>query len=213
MGDGKLSRFGSPTAAAVGLLFVAMSVGACGGAAHVRQRPIAVHLDGHATGDYVREISATGVGFLVPTSVLAEQKATSFDVVSPRVGNSSGPIQIGPAFKGDNAAQTRRAARHWMIGSSITGVTPQRAHVELLVTGDPGQRIYLNFQESCGLQPMSKHSRGETSASGAAGQSVVRTPAVMNLPGLRTGPVTRCAISGMVVNHPHHSLHLGLLDY
>jgi len=164
-----------------------------------------VHRNGHVTGDYVRETSATGVGFLVPTGVLATQRATRFDVATPPPTDSNTIDVIGPKITSPAAAQ--RAAKTWFLGPSITGVTPQRAHVELVVTGDPGRRIYLSFEESCGFV------RSGGNDSGAHGQRVMRAPAVMIVPMLTTKPENRCYVSGLVAARRPNELHISLIDY
>jgi len=163
-----------------------------------------VHLDGQVTGDYVRETSATGIGFLVPTGVLAGQGATSFDIATPPPANSN-TIQLGPKLT--------RPARTWFYGPSITGSTPERAHVELLVTGDPGRRIYLGFEESCGFFHVSGGPKAVSAKRGASGQRVMRTPAVMIVPGLTSNPENDCYVSGMVATHGQNHLHISLIDY
>jgi hypothetical protein len=139
-------------AALAALALVAVRITACGGSTRTRSQPTLVHLDGQLTGDYVRETAATGADFLVPTGVLAGQGATSFDIASPAADNSN-TIQVGPKLIDVTEAQMQRAAKTWFTGPSITGTTPERAHVELLVTGDPGRRIYLSFKRVVRVLP------------------------------------------------------------
>lgn len=113
-------------AAALGFAFAAILIAACGGSSHIRNRPMLVHLDGHVTGDYVRETSATDVNFLVPTGVLAAQGATRFDIAAPPP-EDNGTIQLGPKLAYTSETQMQRAANVWFIGPSITGTTPERA--------------------------------------------------------------------------------------
>ena len=68
------------------------------------------------------------------------------------------------------------------MGPSITGTTPERSHVELLVTGDPGRRIYLSFEESCGFFHVGPTPKSVSAVKGAHGQRILRTPAVMIVP-------------------------------
>jgi hypothetical protein len=209
-------------AASAGVALAAILISACGGSAQIRSKPTVVHLDGRVTGDYVRETSATGAGFLVPTGVLAAQGATSFDIASPPPGNSN-TTQVGPKFTYTTEAQMRRFAKRWFMGPSITGTTPERAHVELLVTGDPGRRIYLSFEESCGffhvvlvVHGRKFHPGGPKAVSalkGASGQRILRTPAVMMVPMLTSRPENTCYVSGVVVTRGHNDLHISLIDY
>jgi hypothetical protein len=197
----------SASAAAVAIL-----ISACGGSTHVRHQPTLVHLDGHVTGDYVRETSATGAGFLVPTGVLVGQGSTSFDISSPPPTNSNTMV-VGPKFTYTTQAQAQRWEKTWFMGPSITGATPERAHSELIVTGDPGRRIYLSFEESCGFVHLGPTRQGESSVGGAHGQRILRTPAVMIVPALRTKPENDCYVTGQVVTRGHNHLHLNLIDY
>ena len=83
-----VSALGRAVVASAGLVLAAILISACG-STHIRSGPTVVHLDGRVTGGYVRETSATGANFLVPTRVLAAQGATSFDVASPPADNSN----------------------------------------------------------------------------------------------------------------------------
>jgi hypothetical protein len=71
-------RVAGTTIAAAMVLGLVLS--ACGGAAGSRIAR-AVHFDGQATGDYVREISASGTTFLLPVADVAHQDSRTFDVV------------------------------------------------------------------------------------------------------------------------------------
>ncbi len=208
---GRPSRL-SRLAPAAGLAATALLVSACGGSTHTHRAPTVVHLDGRVTGDYVRETSASGAGFLVPTGVLAAQGTTSFDVSSPPPANSSA-IVIGPRFTVATQARSQRWERTWFLGPSITGTTPQRAHVELLVTGDPGRRIYLSFEESCGFVHFGPTRQSESAMTGAHGQRILRTPAVMLVPTLTSQPENSCYVSGVVVTRGRNTLHISLIDY
>lgn len=199
-------------AALAALALVTVLLSACGGTTRTQSRPMLVHLDGHVTGDYVRETSATGAGFLVPTAVLAAQGATSFAIASPPPDNSN-TIQVGPKLTFASEAQMQRAAKSWFMGPSITGTTPERAHVELLVTGDPGRRIYLSFEESCGFFHTPGGPKSVSAVNGAHGQRVLRTPAVMIVPTLASKPGNSCYVSGVVVTRGHNDLHISLIDY
>jgi hypothetical protein len=95
----------------------------------------------------------------------------------------------------------------------ITGTTPERAHVELLVTGDPGRRIYLSFEESCGFFHVGPTPKGVSAMKGTDGQRIVRTPAVMIVPTLASKPENQCYVSGVVVTRGHNDLHISLIDY
>jgi hypothetical protein len=57
-----------------------------------------VHVNGVQTGDYVSETSASGIRFLVPAGVLADQGLTTFQVAVPSVAN--GRLGPGPAGAG-----------------------------------------------------------------------------------------------------------------
>lgn len=186
-------------------------VSACG-ATQARKQTTVVHLDGHVTGDYVRETSATGADFLVPTGVLAVQGAASFDISSPPPTNSN-TIAVGPRFTLTPQAQPQRWDKTWFIGPSITGTTPERAHVELLVTGDPGRRIYLSFQESCGFFQIGPTPKSVSAIKGAHGQRILRTPAIMMVPTLTSKPENSCYVAGVVVTRGHNDLHISLIDY
>lgn len=169
-----------------------------------------MHLDGRVTGDYVRETSATGVGFLVPTGVLAAQGATSFNVSTPPATNSP-TLAAGPKLT--DHWQAGRWSRTWFIGPSITGTTPERARVELLVTGDPGRRFYLGLEESCGFVHVGPSRKSESALKGAHLQRVLQTPAVMILPTLTSEPENSCYVAGTVVTRGRNKLHISLIDY
>lgn len=171
-----------------------------------------MHLDGRVTGDYVRETSSTGADFLVPTGVLAAQGTTSFDLGSPPPDNSNMMV-VGPKLTYMTQAQAQRWEKTWFMGPSITGTTPERAQVELLVTGDPGRRIYLSFEESCGFVHVGPTRNGESAVKGAHGQRILRTPAVMMLPSLKTKPENSCYVTGQVVTRGRNDLHITLIDY
>jgi len=199
-------------AASAGLAVAAILISACGGSTHVRSQPTLVHLDGRVTGDYVRETSATGAGFLVPTGVLAAQGGTSFDIASPPPDNSN-TIQVGPKLAYTTEAQMPRPTKRWFIGPSSTGTTPERAHDELLVTGDPGRRIYLSFEESCGFFHVGPGSKATSAMKGAHGQRILRTPAVMMVPMLTSKPENTCYVSGAVVTRGRNDMHISVIDY
>lgn len=199
-------------AATAGLAAVTSLVSACGGSIHDRGQATVVHLDGRVTGDYVRETSATGTGFLVPTGVLAAQGSRSFDISAPPVSNSSTTV-VGPRFTFTTQARAQRWEKTWFVGPSISGTTPQGAHVELLVTGDPGRRIYLSFEESCGFVHVGPTRQSESALKGADAQRVLHTPAVMMVPALRSRPENRCYVSGVVVTRGRNHLHISLIDY
>jgi hypothetical protein len=203
---------GLKAAAAVAAFALVAVLSACGGTTRTESRPMLVHLDGHVTGDYVRETSATGAGFLVPTAVLAAQGATSFAIASPPPDNSN-TIQVGPKLTSASEVQMQRAAKTWFMGPSIGGTTPERAHVELLVTGDPGRRIYLSFEESCGFFHVAGGPKSVSAMNGAHGQRVLRTPAVMIVPTLTSKPENTCYVSGVVVTRGRNDLHISLIDY
>jgi len=206
------SVLGRVAGALAGLALAAFLIGACGGSSHVRSRRTLVYLDGRVTGDYVRETSASGANFLVPTGVLAAQKATSFDIASPPAANST-TIQVGPKLTFISEANMRRAAKTWFSGPSITGTTPERAHVELLVTGDSGRRIYLSFEESCGFFHVGPTPKGESAMKGASGQRILSTPAVMMVPTLTSNHESSCYVSGLVTTRGRNGMHISLIDY
>jgi hypothetical protein len=171
-----------------------------------------VHLDGRVAGDYVRETSATGVSFLVPTGALETQGSTSFDIASPPPRNP-GAIVVGPKFTYTSQAQARRWEKTWYMGPEITGTTPESAHAEILVTGDPRRRIYLSFQESCGFFHVRGGPKSESAMKGANGQRILRTPAVLMVPALTTKPENECYVTGSVVSRGRNDLHISLIDY
>lgn len=92
-------------------------------------------------------------------------------------------------------------------------MTPERANVELLVTGEPGRQIYLSFEESCGFFHLGSTANSESDEKGAQGQRFLRTPAVMVVPTLKTKPDNRCYVTGSVITRGHNDLHLSLIDY
>jgi hypothetical protein len=196
-----------------GLTVGALLISACGTKIHVRDSRMVVHLDGHVTGDYVRETSATGLSFLVPTGALEAQGSTTFDIASPPPSNPSVSV-VGPKFTYTSEAQMRRWEKTWHIGPEITGTTPEAAHTELLVTGDPGRRIYLSFEESCGFFHLPWFGPKAVSArKGASGQRILRTPAVLMVPMLTSKPENTCYVSGDVVSRGPNDLHISLIDY
>jgi hypothetical protein len=199
-------------AASTGAVVVAILISACGGSGHIANRRTVVHLDGHVTGDYVRETSATGTAFLVPVGELAAQGTRSFDVSSPPPDNSNTTV-IGPKLTYPTEAQIQHSEKTWFLGPSITGTTPEHAHVELLVTGDSGRRIYLSFEESCGFFHVGPTPKGESAMKGAHGQRILRTPAVMIVPTLKSKPENSCYVTGLVVSRGHNDLHVSLIDY
>ncbi len=134
-----------------------------------------MHLDGRVTGDYMRETSAIGTSFLVPVDELAAQGTGSFDISSPPPDNSNTAV-IGAKFTYTTEAQAQRWENTWFMGPSITGTTPENAHVELLVTGDQRRRIYLSFEESCGFFHLGPTPKGESAMKGAHGQRILTTP-------------------------------------
>ncbi len=184
----------------------AVLVSACGSAAIRRPSPMVVHLDGKVTGDYVRETSATGAGFLVPTGVLVGQGAQTFDVAAPPPDNPS-TVRSGPA--GISAAQWEK--QRWWMGPYVTGQTPRGARVELLVTGEQGRRFYLSFEETCGLVDRGRSNVG--ASKGASGQRIMRSPAVMMVPALQASQGTNCYVSGGVTSRGRNDLHVSLIDY
>lgn len=187
-------------------------VSGCAAAPHGRPPATVVHLDGKLIGDYVRETSATGADFLVPTAVLAIQGTSSFDISSPLPTNSS-TTRIGPRYRLTAQGPADRWERTWFIGPAITWTTPQHAHVELLVTGEAGRRIYLSFEESCGFVHFGPTRRSESALTGAHGQRILRTPALMLVPRLTSRPENDCYVSGVVVTRGRNDLHISLLDY
>jgi hypothetical protein len=200
-------------AALVGLVVAGLLLNACGSAStNAPDRRTVVHLDGHLTGDYVRETSATGVSFLVPTGALDTQGSTSFDIASPPPRNP-GAIVVGPKFTYTSEAQMRRWEKTWYIGPSIDGKTPEAAHVELLVTGDPGRQMYLSFEESCGFFHVPPGPKAEAAVKGSSGQRILRTPAVLMVPMLTSKPENTCYVSGGVVSRGRNDLHISLIDY
>ncbi len=165
-----------------------------------------VHLDGKVTGDYVRETSAAGTGFLVPTGVLAGQGAQTFDIASPPQG-SPNVVQVGPKLT--SVSQWKR--QRWWTGPIVQGMAPQGARVELLASGEPGLRFYLEFEETCGLVDGGRSHLGVSN--GGTGQRIMRSPAVMMVPALRASQNTSCYVSGVVTSRGRNHLHVSLIDY
>jgi hypothetical protein len=190
------------------LVAVALLVSACGNTAIRRSRPLVVHLDGKVTGDYVRETSATGVGFLVPTAVLADQGAQTFEIAAPLPQGNPNVVQIGPKITSVSEWEKQR----WWTGPIVQGMAPQGAHVELLASGEPGLRFYLEFEETCGMVDGGRSHLGVSN--GATGQRIMRSPAVMTVPALQASPKTSCYVSGVVMSRGgRNHLHLSLIDY
>jgi hypothetical protein len=192
-----------------------IAVTACGDTSSTHQQPrrLPVRVDGRISSDNVRMTAAHGTGFLVPASALAAQRSAHFHVASPPPGNPNQPVQVGPSSPADVLMEARFPADKWLIRGSVTGTTPEAAHVELLVTGPPGQGIYLSFEESCGFVPSGSGGAGTTALRSANGQRFMRTPAVLRVPALNSRANNRCYVAGTVVGLPQAHLHLSLIDY
>jgi hypothetical protein len=157
----------------VGLALVAAG---CGGSAQP-PRSGGVHLDGRrAPSDYVFETDSSGARFLVPALVLAGQRGQTFQVAAPARPTVGAP---SPAVTGPPPGYRFGVA-------SDTAVVPHSAHVEILATGDPGNRFALSWTETCGW---TQHGRAAEGGTGGQGMEVLRTPAVtlVKLPRIHHG--------------------------
>src|SRR5579864_4177494 len=118
---------------------VTLLIAGCGGSSSPPASGV-VHLNGRlAQGDYVFETDASGVRFLLPAPLLADQGNQAFDVAAPTavtVGEPNNTITIGPHPYG-------------VIVASATAVVPHSARVEVLATGAPGRRFALSWEETC----------------------------------------------------------------
>jgi hypothetical protein len=185
--------------AVIGVSLIAVG---CGGSS-TRSQQTAIHLDGtRAHGDYVFETDASGTRFLVPSAVLAGQGNQAFDVAAPTtatVGEPNNTVTTGP--------RPYRA-----ISASATAVVPHSAHVEILATGEPGRRIALSWEETCGWTQQGKAAAGGT---GAHGVETLRSPAVtlVRLPRISSG-VPSCYIAATALTTTFtRRVRLAIIDY
>jgi hypothetical protein len=165
------------------VVVVTLVAAGCGGAAAPRPSE-AIHLNGKSTqADYVVEANASGARFLVPAGVLAGQGSQVFDVAAPT------EVTVG-----EPANTTIAAPPPYRVGvASTTAVVPHSAHVELLVTGDPGRRFAVSWEETCGG---TQHGTAASGGVGGGGLEVLRSPAValVKLPRI-TGGVASCYLA------------------
>lgn len=168
----------------------------CGGSAAPSQ-PAPVHVNGErARGDYVFETDASGTRFLVPVAVLAGQRGATFDVAAS-------------AGEQDNVLTN---APYRVIVTSATAFVPHSARIELLITGDPGRRVVLSWQETCGWTQEGKARVGGT---GGQGSELLRSPAVnlVKLPAIRGG-VPSCYLGATVAaTAMTHRVRVAIIDY
>jgi hypothetical protein len=180
----------------------ALIAAACGGSPH-SPRSGGVHLDGRpAQRDYVFETDASGTRFLVPAPVLAGQRGQTFQVAAP--ARPTVGVQ-GNAVAGPPPA--------YRVGvASDTAVVPHSAHVEILATGDAGNRFALSWTETCGW---TQHGRAAVGGTGGQGMEMLRTPAVtlVKLPRIHHG-VASCYLAATASARTFTPrLHLMIVDY
>jgi hypothetical protein len=158
-----------------------------------------VHVNGVQTGDYVTETSASGLHFLVPAGVLADQGSSPFQMVVPRVAN--GPLGPGPAGAGP-----------WGTQLIATAVVPPLATVEILATGSPGLTFSVGWEDTCGGTRQGKS--GVAGGTGGQGRSDLRSPAVVvvKLPP-STGNYNGCYLDASAWARTRSALRLQIIDY
>jgi len=170
-------------AAVLGLM-----ISACGSGSRGHR---AVHFNGHASGSYVSETSASGTTFLLPAADVAQQGSQTFEVLDAANGNAPSRGPIGPSSLG---------SFYTAIVASATAVVPHDAHVELVATGTPGGRFAVQWTDTCG-------------ANGGDGSLVLRSPAVVNLSLPHSTGNKTCYVAAMAATHTFITLHLGILDH
>jgi hypothetical protein len=181
-----------------GALASAVVLSACG-ATRAPASAAVVHIDGVETGDYVNEMSASGVHFLVPTGLVAGQGSSAFQVADPPLSNApDGPVDagFGPRFYGPTASADFSTS----------------AKVEILATGSPGVKFALGWQETCGGTHVGK--RAVVGGTGGQGQANLETPAVVlvKLPA-PSGDVHTCYLATTGFSRTRTNLHLQIVDY
>jgi hypothetical protein len=181
---------------------VALIAAGCGGSP-TPSRGAAIHLDGkRAQGNYVFETDASGVRFLVPAPDLTGQGSQVFDVAAPTratVDEPNNTITIAPP-------------PYRFAVASATAVVPHSAHVEVLVTGAPGGRFALSWEETCGWTQEGKAAVGGT---GGQGIEILRSPAVtlVKLPRIHGG-IPSCYLAATASTRTFtHRLRLTIIDY
>ena len=185
--------------AAIGVALIAVG---CGGSSTPSQRA-AIHLDGkRAQGSYVLETDASGARFLVPAPILAGQGSQAFDVAAPTQATVGEP----------NTTITTPALPYRAIVASATAVVPHSAHVEVLVTGEPGRRFELSWEETCGWTQNGKAAAGGT---GAQAIEIMRSPAValVKLPRITEG-VPSCYLAATALTTTFtRRMRVTIIDY
>jgi hypothetical protein len=150
----------------------------------------------------VFETDASGTRFLVPVGVLDGQGSQTFDVAAPTgtvVGKPTNTITIAPA-------------PYRVAVASVAPDVPHSAHVEILVTGEPGRRLALSWGETCGWTDQGTAAVGGT---GGEGLEVVRSPAVtlVTLPRINGG-VPSCYLAATAATTTlTRRVRLAIIDY
>jgi hypothetical protein len=182
---------------------VALIAAGCGASSRP-SRGAGVHLDGkRAQGDYVFETDASGARFLVPAPILAGQRSQAFDVAAPASSATVGE----PANVITTAAPPYRA-----VVASATAVVPHAAHVEILVSGEPGRRFALSWEETCGW---TQEGQGAVGGTGGQGMEILRSPAValVKLPRI-DGGVPSCYLAATASTTTFtRRMRLAIIDY
>ena len=181
---------------------VALIAAGCGGSP-APPRSVAIHLDGkRARGDYLFETDASGAQFLVPASVVAGQGSRAFDVAAPTQAIAGDP----------NDTVTIVPAPYRAIVASADAVVPHSAHVEVLATGEPGRRLALSWEETCGWTQEGKAAVG---GAGGQGMKILRSPAVtlVKLPRITHG-VSSCYVAATASTSTFtRRVRLTIIDY
>jgi hypothetical protein len=188
-----------PTVRAVAIATAVAGAVAVSAGGATRPTRIVVHVNGVQTGDYVTETSASGLHFLVPAGVLADQGLSTFQVAVPRV--ASGSLGPGPAGAGP-----------WGTQLIATAVVPPLATVEILATGSPGVTFSVGWEDTCGGTRQGKH--GVAGGTGGQGRSDLRSPAVVvvKLPP-STGDYSGCYLDASAWARTRSALRLQIIDY
>jgi hypothetical protein len=147
-------------------------------------------------GNYVFETDASGVRFIVPAPVLADQGSQAFEVAAPTTAPAGEPsdtvITAPPPYRA--------------VVASATAVVPHSARVELLTTGETAGQFSLSWEETC-------WSEGRNAA--GHGIETMRSPAVMlvTLPRVN-GRVSSCYLAATASTKTASGrLHLAIIDY
>lgn len=170
--------------------------------------PRTVHLNGKATGDYVSEVSASGMSFLVPAAALASQGSQTFDVVATANRDQAGVV--ASATTSSTGPINPSAPYRWIVASA-TAVVRRDAHVELLATGRPGQQFALQWTDTCGGQRIGAH--GVAGGNGGSGELALRSPAVVELKLPPSTGIDTCYVAAVATARTFNSFRVGILDY